>query len=155
MRWLVPSVLLGALCIAATAPGYADDAKLIDPGQMKWVPLDSTPGTEITVLAGDPGKEGLFVIEWRGPASTKVPPHWHTNTERITMLSGSGILGMGDSLDVSKGMTVNPGAYGEMPGKMHHWYAAQSPFIMLIEGTGPADIHFINPADEPKKNAVR
>ena len=155
MKWLVPGIALATLCIVTPVPGHAEDAMLVNPDQMKWAPLDAVPGTEIAVLSGDPGKQGLFAMEWRGPAGTKVPPHWHSNTERVTLLSGAGSVGMGDNIDVQKGMPLTPGGYGEMPGKMHHWFVAQTPFAMLIEGEGPFDLHFINPEDEPAKKAPK
>jgi hypothetical protein len=37
-----------------------------------------------------------------------------------------------------------------MTGKMHHWYVAQSPFVVLIEGEGPFDVNFIHPEDDPR-----
>lgn len=151
MKWVAPGLVFATLCVVAPLSGRADDAMLVTPDQMKWAPLPVAPGTELAVLSGDLGKQEPFVVEWRGPAGSKVPPHWHSNTERVTMISGKGAIGMGDQIDVQKGMAIGPGGYGEMPGKMHHWFVAQSPFVMLIEGNGPFDVNFVNPGDDPTK----
>jgi hypothetical protein len=50
---------------------------------------------------------------------------------------------VGDNVDLQKGMPIAQGGFGSMPGKMHHWYVAQSPFVMLIEGDGPFDVNFV------------
>ena len=68
------------------------------------------------------------------------------------MVSGSGLIGMGDKVDPQRGAPLGPGGYGEMPGGMHHWFAAQGPFAMIIEGNGPFDVNFVNPEDEPRKS---
>jgi len=64
-------------------------------------------------------------------------------------------MGMGDNVDLQKGMPIAQGGFGSMPGKMHHWYVAQSPFVMLIEGDGPFDVNFVNPEDDPRNETSK
>ena len=149
MKWLAPSVLFAAVCAAPLIPGHAEDVKLVTPEQMKWVAFEGIPGTQITVLSGDPAKEGQFVIEWGGPAGIKVPPHWHSITARVMMISGTGMLAMGDNLDLKKGTPLVPNAYYEVPPKMHHWFVSTSPFVMMIEGIGPLDNHYVKSSGRP------
>src|SRR3984893_8721135 len=111
MKWVSPGLALATLCIVAPLQGHAEDAMLINPDQMKWAPLDAVPGTEIAVLSGDPAKPGPFVMEWREPAGSKAPPHWHSNTERVTLVTGTAAVGMGDTIDVQKGMPLTPGGH--------------------------------------------
>lgn len=108
MKWITPSLVLATLCILAPVPGHAEDPMLVNPDQMKWAPLPVIPGTEIAVLSGDPAKQGLFVMEWRGPAGSKAAPHWHSNSERVTLVSGAGSVGMGDAIDLQKGTPLTP-----------------------------------------------
>jgi hypothetical protein len=150
VKWLGPVTLVAMLFAAAPVSVRAEDATLVNPDKMKWVPLDAIPGTEFAVVSGDPAKQGMFVMEWRGPAGTKAAPHWHSNTELVAMISGNGLVGMGDDIDLQKGMALAHGGFGSMPGKMHHWYVAQSPFVLLIEGEGPFDVNFIHPEDDPR-----
>ena len=122
---------------------------------MKWGPVDIIPGAESTVLSGDPTKNERFVLEVRWPAGSKIGPHWHSNTERVAIISGTGAMGMGDNMDSQKAMPISAGGYAEMPGKMHHWFVAQSPVLMLIEGDDPFDVNFVNPEDDPTKKTSK
>ena len=127
---------------------------LKNPDQMKFAPVDGIPGATLAVVAGDPSKTGPLVMEMRWPEASKIAPHWHTETERVTILSGTGAIGMGDTMELSKGATVSSGSYAEMPGKMHHWFVAKTPVVMLIEGNGPFDVNFVNPEDDPTKKSA-
>jgi Cupin domain len=152
MKWLAPSTMVAMLCVATPMPGHAEDAMmLVNPDQMKWGPVDVIPGAKSAVLSGDPSKQETFILEVQWPAGSKIGPHWHSNTERVAIVSGTGVVGMGDNLDPQKGMPITPGGYVSLPGKMHHWFVAQSPVVMLITGEGPFDITFINPEDDPRK----
>jgi hypothetical protein len=146
MRWFAPGfVLATAFCTFTSTPGRAENAMTINQDQMKWAPA-AIPGVEAAALSGDPSKPGPFVMEFRWAAGSKAPPHWHSNTERVTMISGTGAVGMGDVLDPQKGTSVTPGAYMEMPAKMHHWFVAQTPVVMLLEGEGPFDLNLVDAA---------
>jgi len=153
MRLLAPGFLLAAtLCVATPRLGYAEDAMLsVTPDQMKWAPLDAVPGAEIAAVSGDPSKPEPFVMEIRWPEGSKIGPHWHSNTERVTVISGTGVVGMGDSIDLQKGGTLPSGGYASMPAKMHHWFVARTAVVMLLEGNGPFDVNFVHPEDDPRK----
>jgi len=38
-----------------------------------------------------------------------------------------------------------------MPGKMHHAASAADETVLQLQGNGPFDIHYLNPADDPTK----
>ena len=155
MKQLTVGLLLAAtLSMAAPGGAHAADALLVTPDQMKWAPVDVIPGGQLAVVSGNPAKNEPFVLEVRWPEGSKIGPHWHTQTERITILSGTGAIGMGDSLDLQRGTPMPAGAYGEMPGKMHHWFVARTALVMLIEGDGPFDVNFVRPEDDPTKKAA-
>ena len=44
-------------------------------------------------------EKGLVILRLKFPADYKIPPHWHSMTERVTVLSGALHVGMGDTLD--------------------------------------------------------
>ena len=50
------------------------------------------------VLAGDPSKEGPFVIRVKAPAGYKIPAHRHPTDELVTVISGAAAFGMGDKM---------------------------------------------------------
>ncbi|MBV9583496.1 MAG: cupin domain-containing protein [Alphaproteobacteria bacterium] len=155
MKWLTPVFVLSTLCIFAQIAAHTDEATIINPHQMKWGPVAAIPGTELAVLSGDLEKAGPFVVEFRGPAGTKIPPHWHSNNERVLMISGTATVGSGDDIEPENGTMLVPGGYSVVPGKMHHWFVAQGPFVMMVEGDGPTDLHFVHPEDYPNKKTAQ
>jgi hypothetical protein len=38
-----------------------------------------------------------------------------------------------------------------LPGKMHHAAQAKGEVVLELHGMGPFDIHYLNPADDPRK----
>ncbi len=44
-------------------------------------------GAQVTVLYGDPSKEGLFALRLKFPKGFHVPPHLHPKPEVLTVLS--------------------------------------------------------------------
>src|SRR5271157_4477213 len=69
-------------------------------------------GAQIAVLEGDPGKEGPFVFRVKVPDGYRVPPHTHPKTERITVISGTFNIGMGESFDKTTTRAMPAGTYG-------------------------------------------
>jgi quercetin dioxygenase-like cupin family protein len=131
------------------------DAISINPAEIKWsdVPPELPKGAQMAVLHGDPSKKAVFTLRLKMPAGYKIPPHWHTNDEQLTILSGTFLLHMGDTMD-APAQTLEPGAYHFLPGKMHHAAEAKGETILQLDGMGPFDIHYLNPADNPKKSAA-
>jgi hypothetical protein len=77
---------------------HVAEFKVYRPAEIKWsIGLKVLPpGAEVAVLEGDPSKQGPFVIRLKLPDGYRVPPHTHPKTERITVLSGTFNIGMGD-----------------------------------------------------------
>jgi len=146
--------------LAADAEKKADADKKADSGkaaatsanasELKWgpAPPDLPKGAEITVLHGDPGKPHPFTLRLKMPAGYKIPPHWHTKDEQLTILSGTFILHMGDAMD-APASTLTAGGYHFLPGKMHHAAETKGETTLQLDGVGPFDIHYLNPADNP------
>jgi hypothetical protein len=67
------------------------------------------------------------------------------------VLSGTFNIGMGDTLDESKGQAVPAGGFFQTTKTMHHyaWFAEDT--ILQLHGIGPGGIVYINPADDPRK----
>jgi quercetin dioxygenase-like cupin family protein len=57
------------------------------------------PGAKMAVLEGDPTKEGPFVVRFQFHEGYHIPPHTHPKTERVTVISGTLFLAMGENLD--------------------------------------------------------
>src|SRR5256885_1014107 len=107
VKLLVPAIALSFLAGASIA--RADDAKkkgapealLINAADVKWGdPPPALPkGAQLAVLHGDPSKKAPFSLRFKMPDDYKIPGHWHTKDEQLTILSGTFILHMGDNMD--------------------------------------------------------
>jgi len=136
--------------------GKTTEAISINPAEIKWgdVPPDLPKGAQMAVLHGDPSKKAPFTLRLKMPAGYKIPPHWHTKDEQLTILSGTFILHMGDTMDAPP-HNLEAGAYHFLPGKMHHAAETKGEVVLQLDGTGPFDIHYLNPADNPNKASAK
>jgi hypothetical protein len=60
---------------------------------------------------------------------------------------------MGDTMD-APATNLAVGGFHFLPGKMHHAAEAKVETIVQLEGMGPFDIHYLNPADNPNPVAA-
>jgi quercetin dioxygenase-like cupin family protein len=141
------------LLLASATAAVAEDMKMpVNASQLKWGPApDALPkGAQITVLSGDPTKDGFYVVRIRLPSGFRIPAHNHPTTENVTVLNGQFHIGMGDKLDEKKGMLLTTGGFAEAPAKMNHYAWTTSPTLVQIHGQGPFAITYVNPADDPR-----
>jgi hypothetical protein len=132
-----------------------DQAVFFNPDDLQWgaAPPDLPKGAKLAVLHGDPMKAGTYTIRLKMPDGYKVPPHWHTQTEQLTIVSGTLVLHMGDTMKAEAHDLV-VGGFHFLPAKMHHAAEARGETIVQIDGPGPFDIHYLNPADKPNPKAA-
>jgi len=147
------AVILGSLTGSASAQGTSHGEGFINPKDIKWAaaPPSMPTGAKIAVLQGDPGKSGPFVMRLMVPPGYQIPPHWHTQDESLTVISGTFYFGPGDKVETSKAHTLAPGAFHFLSGKDHHFLVAKSEAVIQINGNGPFDVTYINPDDDPLK----
>jgi hypothetical protein len=147
------AVALAALCTPAWS---AEGEMFMNPKDIKFGPAPPTlpKGAKLAVLNGDPGKAGQFVIRLEAPAHYKIPPHWHTTAENLTIISGTLYLGDGDKMDEKAAHGLKPGGYHYLPAKAHHYAFTKTNTVVQINAEGPFDINYLNPADDPSKAAA-
>jgi quercetin dioxygenase-like cupin family protein len=160
MRTL-PTLLLGALLSAAfpaASPGEEGHegmkgVGIYSPAEIKWQagPPSLPKGAKVAVLEGDPNKKGPFVLRVKMPDGYRIAPHTHPKTERVTVLSGTLYLGMGDKFDPKKGKALTAGSYGRWPAGMKHYAWTKGETVIQLHGTGPWSIKYVNPDDDPRK----
>jgi quercetin dioxygenase-like cupin family protein len=157
-------VLLCGLVMLGGAAAFAQDAAkksaapakpdaiFVNSAELKWMdaPPDFPKGAQIAVLFGNPGGDAPFALRFKMPNGYKIKPHWHTQDEQLTVLSGTFMLYMGDTMK-SAPHTLEAGAFHYLPGKMHHAAEAKGETVLEVHGTGPLDIHYLNAADNPNK----
>src|SRR5215510_435734 len=120
-RLVTFSLTAFALTLAVAAPTLAQSAHLVVPAdKVQWGPAPPIlpAGAQIAVLEGNPAEKGPVVMRLKFPAGYNIPAHWHSMTERITVLSGAFHVGMGDKLDRQKTQTLEPGGFLSLPAKM-------------------------------------
>jgi hypothetical protein len=165
----IPLLLLAAtpaLAADAPAPAPAPAAKKSAPagkaaatsvnsGEIKWAdaPPDIPKGASMAVLHGDPTKSAAYVLRLKMPAGYKIPPHWHTKDEQLTIVSGAFVLHMGDTME-APATTLTAGGFHFLPGKMHHAAETTEETVVQVNGMGPFDIHYLNAADNPNPKAA-
>ena len=126
-------------------------ATFMNADEIQWgqAPPDLPQGGQIAVLYGDPSKKAPFAIRLKAPDGYKIPPHWHSQDEQLTVIDGTLMLHMGDTMD-APAHALDAGSFHFLPGKMHHAAEAKGETVVQINGKGPFDIHYLNPADNPR-----
>jgi quercetin dioxygenase-like cupin family protein len=134
--------------------GHDDEHVIVKPSNLKWGPAPPglPRGAQIAVLVGSPGKAGgFYTIRAKLPDGYQVPAHWHPVDENVTVIQGTLRVGRGDKLDLDKTQELPAGSYMRMPKGMRHFAAAKGETIIQVHGVGPFEIHYVNPADDPRK----
>lgn len=134
--------------LLACALAFASDEKIqLLPQDVRWA--DAPPalpaGTKVAVLEGTPKKAGTFTMRLKVPAGARIAPHWHPRPERVTVLSGSVLVGFGDTLDEKASKRFPAGSFYVNPPKVHHYVWADEEAVLQITGIGPWEIHYLKP----------
>ncbi|MBI4790385.1 MAG: cupin domain-containing protein, partial [Chloroflexi bacterium] len=92
-----------------------------------------------------------FTVRIKLPADYALPAHWHPAIERVTVLSGTFNIGMGDKLDRDQTTALGAGSIIIMSPKTNHFVWTNEETIVQLNGTGPWGITYVNAADDPRK----
>lgn len=155
------------LLLALSASALAADFDKPDPGKpdagmamshavthaaaTTWGPAPpSLPsGAQAAVLVGNPGQAGIFTLRLKMPAGYRVPRHWHPTDEAVTLVEGDLTLSMG-AADAASDEALSPGDFVNLPAKMHHMASSKGGAVVQIQSTGPFEINYIDPKDDPR-----
>ena len=154
--WIAGAALAIASVAQADEPTKAaGNDVFVNAKDLKWMEgiPDLPKGLQMTILYGDPTKSGFYAIRLKMPDGYKIPPHWHSQDEQLTILAGTFILHMGDTMK-SEAHPLDVGGYHYHPKKMHHAAEVKGETIVQVEGMGPFDIHYLNAADNPNPKAA-
>jgi quercetin dioxygenase-like cupin family protein len=150
-------LLLLAVAASLAAPLTAEEMKPADhgffaPDAIVWGPAPPVlpAGAKVAVLKGDPGQEGIFVMRAWLPAGYQIMPHWHPAFENVTVISGEGHLGMGDTFDKTQGQVLPAGSFAYMAPQTHHYFWTETETVLQLHGMGPWQLYYLNPADDPR-----
>lgn len=151
-------LLIAAACLPAVASAQSTpttaraEPELCYPAALQWRngPASLPAGAQFAVLEGDPTKEGPFTMRLRLPDGFRIPPHTHPAVERVTVLSGTFNLGVGDKFNAAATQPMTAGTFGFWPPGMKHFAWAQGETILQLHGVGPWRLEYVNPADDPR-----
>jgi mannose-6-phosphate isomerase-like protein (cupin superfamily) len=147
MRITAAFLLCCIVAVPAAAPAQVHSATAV-----KWGPGPAflPAHARLAVLQGDPGKSGAFTIRLRLPNGYTVRSHFHPTDEQITVLSGTFLVGMGDTFNIRKAERLAAGGFMTVPAEGHHFATARGLTILQIHGEGPFVITYVNTADDPR-----
>jgi quercetin dioxygenase-like cupin family protein len=133
-----------ALANTMGMPGVANAAMMVTPDDIKWMPSKQLQNVQVAIMDGDPKKAGSpYTMRLKLPDGYTIPLHWHPDTERLTILSGTIMFGVGDTMDRSKTTALGPGSYVVIPAYVRHWVTAKGATIFQVSGVAPFTVNFI------------
>src|SRR5437773_8120872 len=148
--------MFAVVCAVVSAQQGKAAHVMFNPAEAKWgdPPPVFEKGASFTVVSGNPGEAGVFVVRLKMPAGYKIAPHWHPTDEHVTVVSGTFALGMGDKFDKATMKGLPAGGYAFLPAEMRHFAMATTATTVQVEGPGPFVLNYVNPADDPSKRAT-
>lgn len=148
MRSRFAAVALVALALPAVAIAQAP--------ALNWGPAPDIfpPGARMAVLQGDPSQTALFTVRLEMPDGYRVAPHVHPTDEHVTVISGTFLVGMGDSINPTKAMALPAGGFVTAGAGMHHYGIARGRTVVQVHAMGPFALIYVNPKDDPRNTAT-
>lgn len=152
----MPCVALAVVLVVymGMPPSWAQSSghQMISPAELKWADVPSLPpGAKIAVIEGPMNEAVPFTVRLKFPPNYQVPAHWHPAVERVTVLSGTFNMGVGDKLDMQKSMALAPGSMMILQPKTNHFAWTKEEVVVQLNGTGPWGVTYVDPADDPRK----
>ena len=146
-RFAVATLAVLALPVIARAQAPA----------ITWGPAPAVfpAGTRMAVLQGDPGANAMFTVRLELAPGTRIAPHFHPTDEHVTVISGTFLVGMGDSVDIKKALVLPPGSFITAPANAHHYAVARGRTVVQVSAMGPFALTYVHPQDMPRAAASR
>ena len=119
---------------------------------LAWAPGPPSlpPGAEFVLLEGNPAEAVPLTFRLRFPANYRIPPHWHSVIEHVTVFSGTLNVGMGEAT-YTGGTALSAGSFAAMPAKMVHYaWAGPEGVTFQLHSVGPWSITYVNATDDPR-----
>ncbi len=126
---------------------------MVPADKIKWAPAPPSfsEGAQVAPLRGDPSKSGPYTTRMKVPDGYKTLPHWHSTDEYMTILQGVLVMGLGEKFDPAAVTELGAGSFIRMPKGARQFVWAKGQTIIQVHGMGPLDIHYVNAADDPRK----
>ena len=138
-------VLVLALAFAGLLQAQNSTHQFVTRADLHWA-ATAVPNLEMAVVSGDPAKQGSFVIRFRAMKPARIPAHWHSTDEHLTVIAGTPSLGMGDHFVASALRTLHPGDYVQLPKETRHFAKFPAGTEVQLHGDGPFITNWVDPA---------
>ncbi|MBA3259590.1 MAG: hypothetical protein H0T68_09015 [Gemmatimonadales bacterium] len=76
-------------------------------------------------------------------------------SERVRVLEGTALLGRGKRWDDNELKPIAVGNEASVAAKEPHFVRARERTLLEVRSTGPFEITYVNPADDPRKAPVQ
>lgn len=131
--------------MAAAGPMEMSEGQILAGSNLTWgdfTPPGFNPGMKLAVMHGDPGVKGDYVVRLMFPAGYRFPVHWHPGAEHLTVVSGTFLLGMGNTANESVIKSYGPGDFLYIPARHAHFggSTAQGASVIQLHGEGPFQV---------------
>jgi hypothetical protein len=116
----------------------------LTPDQIQW--KQEGPDLWSSAIDGDPDAVGKpYSLLLKLSDGKWIRPHWHPNDKRVVVISGTLLMGMGDSLDPRKAVVQPAGTFNLVPAETRHYEGARGETVVLLYGQGPLTTTFVKP----------
>jgi ketosteroid isomerase-like protein len=121
--------------------------EMLGAGAVNWQPfaVEGFPaGASMAVIHGNPAATGDYTLRLRFPNGYKVPVHWHSMAEHVTILSG--VFNFAMSGDPTA--ATHPHGAGDflyIPPRVPHLGTMQGETILQLHGMGPFTVNLGTP----------
>ena len=139
--------------MASTSTASTDTA---GNAELAWGPAPPAlpSGAKVAVVSGDPAKAGPFTIRIDMPPDYAIRPHHHPTIEEVRLLEGTLHLGHGLKWDEQAMKAVAPDQPVSIPAKQPHFVHAASRVVVEVQSTGPFQVTYVDPKDDPRTGST-
>jgi len=109
--------------------------RVVLPTDIKW--QDDGGGFFHAAMFGKLDNPGLYMFLNKAQDGATLPPHWHSQDEHLIVLSGTFLMGIGDSFDEHALQAVPAGGYIFTPANVHHFCKTKGDTVWEVFGEGP------------------
>lgn len=145
-------LVLGACLAMSAASAQHGSHTIVRPSDLKWQDVASLPpGAKVAVIEGRMDGAGPITARLKLPANYRIPPHRHPGLERVTVLSGTVNIGMGEKFDRGATTAMGPGTVLLMSPGMPHFVWTKEETVFQLNVEGPWGVTYVDAADDPRK----
>ena len=139
-------LVVALLVVGGSALAAGNAPTVVSPDQVKWS-AGSGPlaGAQVAVIFGDMKMAGPFVTRIRMPDGLKLAPHFHPVLENVTVLQGTLLIGVGDTMNAAKMISLPAGSFFSVPPGVHHYAMAKGDTIIQLNDSGPWSMTAVKP----------